>query len=106
MVHYEEKVEEERQKKARTPRVTTPWTILSKEDLSEDELVETVDALLTMPVWKSANGRLVPLNEMDDQHLDNAIKMVQTGRRANGESAAVGPHGLPHLEAEKKRRGL
>lgn len=47
--------------------------------------------------WVQADGTFVLLTNMSDNHLDNAIRMIEDGR-LNREWA------LPYLKGEKKRR--
>jgi hypothetical protein len=49
--------------------------------------------------WRSADGRVTPIDKMDDTHLRNTIAMVK--RRPDG---GKGDRMLPWLEAERERR--
>jgi hypothetical protein len=60
-------------------------------------------ALQREPVWRSFDGRVIPVREMGDKHLDNAIRLVMRQIQA-GEPA---PRVLVYMMAEQaRRRGL
>jgi hypothetical protein len=96
--------------KSTRSRTTTRWLAFSKENPTEEELVTAVDTLLALPRWKSDNGRTVRVDEMDDQHIDNTIRMLQRMQRSDGrkldmKQSAAG-RWIKILEEEKVRRGI
>lgn len=48
-------------------------------------------------IWVTKDGKEIPVRDMTDTHLDNAIRMIEDGR-LNRRWA------LPYLKSEKKRR--
>ncbi len=69
-------------------------------------LIERFSALVVscykaqkVPVWRSADGRVRLISQMDDQHLFNAIGVLQR-QHVDGKQQAV----YPYLIAEKKKR--
>ena len=53
-----------------------------------------------VPTWTSADGRVIPITEMDDRHLQNAINLIERGAPHSLKRARV----LPALHAESERR--
>lgn len=58
-----------------------------------------------MSKWRCADGCVMEISEMDDEHLNNCIDMIKRGYAENG--AKVGPRTkamLPQLLEEHKKR--
>ena len=53
-------------------------------------------------VWTRKNGKKVRICDMNDYHLNNAIKMIDRARDDN--LKAVGDHLYEDLNVEKNRR--
>lgn len=52
-----------------------------------------------VPVWRSMDGRVTPVNLMDRQHIVNTIRMLLRGGQADNPT-------LPFLYAELKKRDV
>lgn len=55
-----------------------------------------------VPAWTSADGRVTPITELDDQHLENCIRLIER----NAPHAAKRSHMLPALRLERERRRI
>jgi hypothetical protein len=53
------------------------------------------------PTWKTRDGRVVEIQEMEDSHLVNAIRLIEGGRFGKWRRSS-----LSALKAEQVRRGI
>lgn len=57
---------------------TVDETYTPPEDLNPPEPRVTPTVVMEEPTWKTKDGRLVKVSGMDDTHLANSIKMIET----------------------------
>jgi hypothetical protein len=50
------------------------WEIINALGEQQEKIFDT---LIGEPVWRSADGRVLPISKMSDAHLANAIKMIE-----------------------------
>ena len=57
--------------------------------------------------WRTHSGHILPIKDMPDDHLQNAIKMIKRGYDASGRSVRQDVNEtLPFLIQEAIKRGL
>lgn len=69
-----------------------------------------INRRLDMPIWTTRDGRDIPLDEMSDQHIANAIAVLipwrrDCRRRREMEMVRTINETLDVLRRERKRRG-
>lgn len=67
------------------------------------------DVLVVYKTWKTANGKLIRLVDMDDHHLVAAIRMVeqrQERQKQMGLRLRWRQEGLKDLRTEAEKRGI